>query len=158
MLEYNSFCFSFCIHSNMVRWADNVDPPFWLGPSFYFWLPLWLNQTPRVANLNVDSGCILQVYSSSFSDTDDVFLDCSAGTLDMVSLGEIAFWSLEGGDTLSYPEGNDPLGTFPVTCDMCVALSQMHGMCSPIIPPTLSVLLTITLGSVLVGHGEKRPS
>lgn len=26
----------------------------------------------------------------------------------MVSLGEIAFWSLEGGDTFSCPEGNDP--------------------------------------------------
>ncbi|XP_043997345.1 RIMS-binding protein 2 isoform X3 [Gambusia affinis] len=35
--------------------------------------------------------------------------DCTGGTLDMVSLGEIAFWSLEGGDTLSCPEGNDPL-------------------------------------------------
>lgn len=29
----------------------------------------------------------------------------------MVSLGEIAFWSLEGGDTLSCPEGNDVFGT-----------------------------------------------
>lgn len=29
----------------------------------------------------------------------------------MVSLGEIAFWSLEGGDALSCPEGNDVLGT-----------------------------------------------
>ncbi|XP_029956391.1 peripheral-type benzodiazepine receptor-associated protein 1 [Salarias fasciatus] len=35
--------------------------------------------------------------------------DCTGGTLDMVSLGEIAFWSLEGGDPLSCPEGNDPL-------------------------------------------------
>ncbi|XP_047234815.1 peripheral-type benzodiazepine receptor-associated protein 1 isoform X1 [Girardinichthys multiradiatus] len=35
--------------------------------------------------------------------------DCTGGTLDMVSLGEIAFWSLEGGDTLSCPEGNDVL-------------------------------------------------
>lgn len=43
----------------------------------------------------------------------------------MVSLGEIAFWSLEGGDTLSCPEGNDPLGTLSVsvTHDMCWALS-----------------------------------
>uniref|UniRef100_A0A1A8U8M2 Peripheral-type benzodiazepine receptor-associated protein 1 n=1 Tax=Nothobranchius furzeri TaxID=105023 RepID=A0A1A8U8M2_NOTFU len=30
--------------------------------------------------------------------------DCAGGTLDLVSLGEIAFWSLEGGDTLSCPE------------------------------------------------------
>nr|XP_020480205.1 peripheral-type benzodiazepine receptor-associated protein 1 isoform X3 [Monopterus albus] len=30
--------------------------------------------------------------------------DCIGGSLDMVSLGEIAFWSLEGGDTLSCPE------------------------------------------------------
>ncbi|KAK2828799.1 hypothetical protein Q5P01_019833 [Channa striata] len=30
--------------------------------------------------------------------------DCTAGSWDMVSLGEIAFWSLEGGDTLSCPE------------------------------------------------------
>ncbi|XP_058483284.1 peripheral-type benzodiazepine receptor-associated protein 1 isoform X11 [Solea solea] len=35
--------------------------------------------------------------------------DCTDGSWDMVSLGEIAFWSLEGGDTLSCPEGNDPL-------------------------------------------------
>ncbi|XP_014844535.1 PREDICTED: peripheral-type benzodiazepine receptor-associated protein 1 isoform X2 [Poecilia mexicana] len=35
--------------------------------------------------------------------------DCTGGTLDMVSLGEIAFWSLEGGDPLSCPDGNDPL-------------------------------------------------
>ncbi|XP_018547344.1 peripheral-type benzodiazepine receptor-associated protein 1 isoform X4 [Lates calcarifer] len=35
--------------------------------------------------------------------------DCTGGSWDMVSLGEIAFWSLEGGDTLSCPEGNDPL-------------------------------------------------
>ncbi|KAM9847029.1 peripheral-type benzodiazepine receptor-associated protein 1 [Aulostomus maculatus] len=34
--------------------------------------------------------------------------DCTGGSWDMVSLGEIAFWSLEGGDTLSCPEGNDP--------------------------------------------------
>ncbi|XP_061596107.1 peripheral-type benzodiazepine receptor-associated protein 1-like isoform X2 [Cololabis saira] len=34
-------------------------------------------------------------------------LDCTGGTWDMVSLGEIAFWSLEGGDTLPCPEGND---------------------------------------------------
>lgn len=34
------------------------------------------------------------------------FLDCAGGSLDMVSLGEIAFWSLEGGDTFSCPEGN----------------------------------------------------
>ncbi|KAM6907562.1 peripheral-type benzodiazepine receptor-associated protein 1 [Xenentodon cancila] len=33
--------------------------------------------------------------------------DCTGGTWDMVSLGEIAFWSLEGGDTLPCPEGND---------------------------------------------------
>ncbi|XP_029704638.1 peripheral-type benzodiazepine receptor-associated protein 1-like isoform X14 [Takifugu rubripes] len=30
--------------------------------------------------------------------------DCTADLFDMVSLGEIAFWSLEGGDTLSCPE------------------------------------------------------
>ncbi|XP_039634531.1 peripheral-type benzodiazepine receptor-associated protein 1 isoform X14 [Perca fluviatilis] len=30
--------------------------------------------------------------------------DCTGGSWDMVSLGEIAFWSLEGGDTLSCPE------------------------------------------------------
>ncbi|XP_069366183.1 RIMS-binding protein 2 isoform X15 [Paralichthys olivaceus] len=30
--------------------------------------------------------------------------DCTDGSWDMVSLGEIAFWSLEGGDTLSCPE------------------------------------------------------
>ncbi|XP_055358169.1 peripheral-type benzodiazepine receptor-associated protein 1 isoform X4 [Betta splendens] len=30
--------------------------------------------------------------------------DCTGGLWDMVSLGEIAFWSLEGGDTLSCPE------------------------------------------------------
>ncbi|XP_053702738.1 RIMS-binding protein 2 isoform X21 [Synchiropus splendidus] len=30
--------------------------------------------------------------------------DCTDGTWDMVSLGEIAFWSLEGGDALSCPE------------------------------------------------------
>ncbi|XP_040907093.1 LOW QUALITY PROTEIN: peripheral-type benzodiazepine receptor-associated protein 1 [Toxotes jaculatrix] len=30
--------------------------------------------------------------------------DCPGGSWDMVSLGEIAFWSLEGGDTLSCPE------------------------------------------------------
>ncbi|XP_037834893.1 peripheral-type benzodiazepine receptor-associated protein 1 isoform X2 [Kryptolebias marmoratus] len=30
--------------------------------------------------------------------------DCTDATLDLVSLGEIAFWSLEGGDTLSCPE------------------------------------------------------
>ncbi|XP_038144251.1 RIMS-binding protein 2 isoform X2 [Cyprinodon tularosa] len=35
--------------------------------------------------------------------------DGSGVTLDMVSLGEIAFWSLEGGDPLSCPEGDDPL-------------------------------------------------
>ncbi|KAM4546830.1 peripheral-type benzodiazepine receptor-associated protein 1 [Fundulus diaphanus] len=35
--------------------------------------------------------------------------DCIGGTLDMVSLGEIAFWSLEGGDPLSCPEATDPL-------------------------------------------------
>ncbi|XP_008288768.1 peripheral-type benzodiazepine receptor-associated protein 1 [Stegastes partitus] len=35
--------------------------------------------------------------------------DCTGGSWDMVSLGEIAFWSLEGGDSLSCPEGNDPL-------------------------------------------------
>ncbi|XP_042286263.1 RIMS-binding protein 2 isoform X6 [Thunnus maccoyii] len=35
--------------------------------------------------------------------------DCTGGSWDMVSLSEIAFWSLEGGDTLSCPEGNDPL-------------------------------------------------
>ncbi|XP_047462963.1 peripheral-type benzodiazepine receptor-associated protein 1 isoform X4 [Mugil cephalus] len=35
--------------------------------------------------------------------------DCTLDPWDMVSLGEIAFWSLEGGDTLSCPEGNDPL-------------------------------------------------
>lgn len=34
-----------------------------------------------------------------------LFLDCAGGSLDMVSLGEIAFWSLEGGDTFSCPEG-----------------------------------------------------
>ncbi|XP_040006424.1 peripheral-type benzodiazepine receptor-associated protein 1-like [Xiphias gladius] len=34
--------------------------------------------------------------------------DCTGGSWDMVSLGEIAFWSLEAGDTLSCPEGNDP--------------------------------------------------
>lgn len=38
-------------------------------------------------------------------------LDCTGGSWDMVSLGEIAFWSLEGGDTLSCPEGKDPLGS-----------------------------------------------
>lgn len=42
----------------------------------------------------------------------------------MVSLGEIAFWSLEGGDSLSCPEGNDPLGTLSVTHDMWWTLSQ----------------------------------
>ena len=42
----------------------------------------------------------------------------------MVSLGEIAFWSLEGGDSLSCPEGNDLLGTLSVTHDMCWTLSQ----------------------------------
>ncbi|XP_053702735.1 RIMS-binding protein 2 isoform X19 [Synchiropus splendidus] len=31
-------------------------------------------------------------------------VDCTDGTWDMVSLGEIAFWSLEGGDALSCPE------------------------------------------------------
>ncbi|KAM9331723.1 peripheral-type benzodiazepine receptor-associated protein 1 [Pholidichthys leucotaenia] len=31
-------------------------------------------------------------------------LDCTGGSWDMASLGEIAFWSLEGGDTLSCPE------------------------------------------------------
>ncbi|XP_036975362.1 peripheral-type benzodiazepine receptor-associated protein 1 isoform X4 [Acanthopagrus latus] len=30
--------------------------------------------------------------------------DCTGGSWDMVSLGEIAFWSLEGGDSLSCPE------------------------------------------------------
>uniref|UniRef100_A0A3Q2WF52 RIMS-binding protein 2 n=1 Tax=Haplochromis burtoni TaxID=8153 RepID=A0A3Q2WF52_HAPBU len=35
--------------------------------------------------------------------------DCTGGSWDMVTLGEIAFWSLEGGDTVSCPEGNDPL-------------------------------------------------
>ncbi|XP_067463594.1 RIMS-binding protein 2 isoform X3 [Thunnus thynnus] len=30
--------------------------------------------------------------------------DCTGGSWDMVSLSEIAFWSLEGGDTLSCPE------------------------------------------------------
>ncbi|XP_029303591.1 peripheral-type benzodiazepine receptor-associated protein 1 isoform X2 [Cottoperca gobio] len=30
--------------------------------------------------------------------------DCTGGSWDMVSLGDIAFWSLEGGDTLSCPE------------------------------------------------------
>ncbi|KAM8898027.1 peripheral-type benzodiazepine receptor-associated protein 1 isoform 5-T5 [Spinachia spinachia] len=30
--------------------------------------------------------------------------DCTGGSWDMVSLGEIAFWSLEGGETLSCPE------------------------------------------------------
>ncbi|KAK9536168.1 hypothetical protein VZT92_005976 [Zoarces viviparus] len=30
--------------------------------------------------------------------------DCTGGSWDMVSQGEIAFWSLEGGDTLSCPE------------------------------------------------------
>ncbi|KAM9780709.1 RIMS-binding protein 2 isoform 19-T19 [Syngnathus typhle] len=33
--------------------------------------------------------------------------DCTDGSWDMESLSEIAFWSLEGGDTLSCPEGND---------------------------------------------------
>lgn len=56
----------------------------------------------------------------------------------MVSLGEIAFWSLEGGDTLSCPEGNDPIDTFSVTHDMLWALSPKHGMFKPVIPPTLS--------------------
>ncbi|XP_051903678.1 peripheral-type benzodiazepine receptor-associated protein 1 isoform X12 [Hippocampus zosterae] len=35
--------------------------------------------------------------------------DCTDGSWDMESLSEIAFWSLEGGDTLSCAEGNDPL-------------------------------------------------
>ncbi|XP_035480811.2 RIMS-binding protein 2 isoform X3 [Scophthalmus maximus] len=35
--------------------------------------------------------------------------DCTDGSWDMVSLGEIAFWSLEGGDTVSCSESNDPL-------------------------------------------------
>ncbi|XP_037125315.1 peripheral-type benzodiazepine receptor-associated protein 1-like isoform X15 [Syngnathus acus] len=33
--------------------------------------------------------------------------DCTDGSWDMESLSEIAFWSLEGGDTPSCPEGND---------------------------------------------------
>uniref|UniRef100_A0A8C5HDZ1 RIMS-binding protein 2 n=1 Tax=Gouania willdenowi TaxID=441366 RepID=A0A8C5HDZ1_GOUWI len=35
--------------------------------------------------------------------------DCTDGSWDMVSLSEIAFWSLESGDPLPCPEGNDPL-------------------------------------------------
>lgn len=48
----------------------------------------------------------------------------------MVTLGEIAFWSLEGGDTVSCPEGNDPLGTPPVsvTHNMCWTVLQKHRM------------------------------
>lgn len=44
--------------------------------------------------------CRLEALSRTLS------LGCAGGSLDMVSLGEIAFWSLEGGDTFSCPEGN----------------------------------------------------
>lgn len=49
----------------------------------------------------------------------------------MVTLGEIAFWSLEGGDTVSCPEGNDPLGmpAVSVTHNMCWTVLQKHRMC-----------------------------
>lgn len=50
-----------------------------------------------------------------------LFLDCAGGSLDMVSLGEIAFWSLEGGDTFSCPEGNDT----PSACSHAV----IHAVC-----------------------------
>lgn len=48
----------------------------------------------------------------------------------MVSVGEIAFWSLEGGDTLSRPEGNDVFGTH----DTCVTKSEQRGMFHQVFP------------------------
>lgn len=56
----------------------------------------------------------------------------------MVSLGEIAFWSLEGGDTLSCPEGNDVFGTH----DTCVAQSEQHGMVYRVIPAHTVCIVT----------------
>lgn len=57
----------------------------------------------------------------------------SGGPWDMASLGEIAFWSLEGGDSLPGPEGMDALGTFAVIVihAMCWALSEKRCMISP---------------------------
>lgn len=48
----------------------------------------------------------------------------------MVSLGEIAFWSLEGGDILSCPEGNDVFGTH----DTCQNSMACFTASSPLIP------------------------
>lgn len=73
-------------------------------------------------------------------------LDCPGGTLDMVSLGEIAFWSLEGGDTLSCPEGNDPLGTLSCLCSSRCHLK--HCMFRSVISPAPSSFT----GPALVSH------
>ncbi|KAK1882690.1 RIMS-binding protein 2 [Dissostichus eleginoides] len=75
--------------------------------------------------------------------------DCTDGSWDMVSLGEIAFWSLEGGDTLSCPEGKCSARYSP---RLIINVSQKHGMFSPIISPTrhspaLPVTLTSARGS-----------
>lgn len=60
----------------------------------------------------------------------------------MVTLGEIAFWSLEGGDTVSCPEGNDPLGmpAVSVTHNMCWTVLQKYRMRWPVILPARSPL------------------
>lgn len=66
-------------------------------------------------------------------------VDCTDGSWDMVSLGEIAFWSLEGGDTVSCSESNDPLGMLAVSVAHNV-LGHRHEStaCSkPVISPTL---------------------
>lgn len=62
-----------------------------------------------------------------------LFVDCAGGSLDMVSLGEIAFWSLEGGDTFSCPEGNAPPPA--VTHAVCVGHRHKSMACvNPLIP------------------------
>lgn len=57
-------------------------------------------------------------------------IDCTDGTLDLVSLGEIAFWSLEGGDTLSCPEGNDLIGLLSLLIILCVGHCDISTACS----------------------------
>lgn len=66
----------------------------------------------------------------------------------MVSLGEIAFWSLEGGDTLSCLEGNDVFGTHGT----CVVQSEQHGVFYHVIS------LMLVVSSHVHSHGKRNRS